>query len=158
VTAFASLNNGSLTNISVNDHYRAANNVSGAPLNYIPYNGLIFNSSTNVNVQSRATSIRSGVPYAVFRLAHQAPGGMAAAFQSPLLFVNYTEQVYTQHLALATVSNYFTPSNSTVNAVLDILVPRLVIVYVLSSFLRDLSVNFATADPSRHMLSPRSAC
>ncbi|KAF8259241.1 hypothetical protein EI94DRAFT_1616713 [Lactarius quietus] len=125
LTAFASLNNGTLTNIVPIDDYPAANNISGPPLNGIPYNGVIFNSSTDINVQARATSIRSGIPNAIFRLAQQSPGGLDFAFQNPIAFVNYTAQVYTQHLSLATTSNYFLPSNNTVPSVLTQLVPRL---------------------------------
>ncbi|KAI9439330.1 hypothetical protein H4582DRAFT_1948548 [Lactarius indigo] len=125
VTAFASLNNGSLTNVTVIDNYPAANNVSGPPLSGIPYNGLIFNSSTNINIQSRANSIRSGIPNAIFRQAQQAPGGPNSVFQDPKIFVDYTTQIYTRHLSLATKSNYFLPTNKTVNSVLTQLVPRL---------------------------------
>ncbi|KAH8984541.1 hypothetical protein EDB86DRAFT_2810702 [Lactarius hatsudake] len=125
VTAFASLNNGSLLNVSIIDNYPAANNVSGSPLNRIPYNGLIFNSSGNINIQSRANSIRSGIPNAIFREAEQAPGGLNSVFQDPNIFVNYTTQIYTRHLSLATKSNYFLPANKTINAVLTQLVPRL---------------------------------
>jgi len=125
LTAYASLNNGTLTNVVPNDDYPAANNVSGPPLNGIPYNGLIFNRSSDINVQARATSIKSGVPGAIFRLAQQSPGGLDYAFQNPLAFANYTEKVYTQHLSLATTSNYFLPSNQTVPSVLTQLLPRL---------------------------------
>lgn len=127
VTAFASLNNGSFTNVTKIDNYPAANNVSGPPLNGIPYNGLIFNSSSNINVQSRANAIRSGIPNAIFRQAQQAPGGLDSVFQDPKSFVTYTTQIYTRHLSLATKSNYFLPANKTVNAVLTQLEPRLYI-------------------------------
>jgi len=125
VTAFAAVNNGTLTSVTRNDDYPEANNVSGSPLNSLPYNGLIFNSSTDINVQARATSIRSGIPNAIYRLAEQSPGGLDLAFQDTTAFVNYTEQVYTQHLSVASISNYFVPSNDTVNSVLTQLVPRL---------------------------------
>ena len=39
--AFASLNNGSLTDVSEIDNYPEGNNVSGPPLNSIPYNGCV---------------------------------------------------------------------------------------------------------------------
>ncbi|KAH9036492.1 hypothetical protein EDB85DRAFT_1940369 [Lactarius pseudohatsudake] len=125
VTAFASLNNGSLLNVSTIDNYPAANNISGPPLSGTPYNGLIFNISGNINIQSRANSIRSGIPNAIFRQAQQAPGGLDSVFQDPRIFVDYTTQIYTRHLSLATKSNYFLPTNKTVSAVLTQLVPRL---------------------------------
>ena len=58
---------------------------------------LIFNSSTDINVQARATSIRSGIPNAIYRLAEQSPGGLDLAFQDTTAFVNYTEQVYVRY-------------------------------------------------------------
>ncbi|KAI9459252.1 hypothetical protein BJY52DRAFT_1267275 [Lactarius psammicola] len=125
VTAFASLNNGSLTDVKKIANYTAANNVSSTPLNGIPYNGLIFNNSANINVQSRANAIRSGIPGAIFRQAQQAPGGIDSVFQDPKTFVDYTTLIYTRHLSLATKSNYFVRTNNTVNAVLTQLVPRL---------------------------------
>ncbi|KAH9020401.1 hypothetical protein EDB85DRAFT_2004998 [Lactarius pseudohatsudake] len=125
VTAFAYLNNGSLLNVSRIDNYPAANNVSGPPLSGTPYNGLIFNNSADINIQSRAISIRSGIPNAIFRQAQQAPGGLDSVFQDPRIFVNYTTQIYTRHLSLATKSNYFLPTNKTVNAVLTQVVSRL---------------------------------
>jgi hypothetical protein len=112
VTAFAFLNNNSLTNVSIIDNYPKANNVSGAPLNGIPYNGygflvpslcsshyqilnrLIFDDSTDINVQSRANSIKSGIPNAIFRQAEQAPGGATSVFRNPTGFLGYTQQIY----------------------------------------------------------------
>ena len=113
VIAFASLDNGTINSVSKIDDYPEANNVSGNPLNTIPYNGyvslsdtshlvksqsclysLIFNTSTDVNVQARAISIRSGVPNAIYRLAQQSPGGLDFAFQNTEAFANYTDQVY----------------------------------------------------------------
>ncbi len=41
VTAFALLNNNSLTNVTKVDNYPKPNNVSGSPLNGIPYNGYV---------------------------------------------------------------------------------------------------------------------
>lgn len=90
VMAFASLDNGTITNV-LDNNYSEANNVSGLLLNTIPYNGylslsdtshlvkfraclysLIFNTSTNVNVQAREISIRS----AIFCLAQQSRRGL----------------------------------------------------------------------------------
>jgi len=125
VTAFAFLNNNSLTNVTILDNYPAANNVSGPPLNNTPYNGLIFDNSADINVQSRANSIKTGIPNAIFRQAQQAPGGLQSTFQDPNAFLNYTSRIYTLHLSLATKTNYFVEQNETVSAILTELVPRL---------------------------------
>ena len=55
---------------------------------------LIFDTSTDVNIQSRANSIRSGIPNAIFRQAEQAPGGLQSVFKNPNGFLGYTEQIY----------------------------------------------------------------
>ena len=116
VVAFASLNNNSLTNVTIVDNYPKANNVSGAPLNGLPYNGhvffsyfsicslshyvcrLIFNASSDFNIQARASSIRSGLPNAIFRQAQQAPGGLSSVFANPNGFLGYIESIYVCHL------------------------------------------------------------
>jgi hypothetical protein len=112
--AFASLNNNSLANVTIVDNYPKANNVSGAPLNGLPYNGhvfsvpfylpfslwvsrLIFDPSTDINVQSRANSIKSGIPNAIFRQAQQAPGGLSSVFANSNGFLTYTEKIYVRH-------------------------------------------------------------
>ncbi|KAH9005494.1 hypothetical protein EDB86DRAFT_2878526 [Lactarius hatsudake] len=125
VTAFASLSNGSLLDVSRIDNYPAGNNVSGPPLSGTPYNGLIFNNSADINIQARAISIRTGIPNAIFRQGQQAPGGLDSVFQDPRTFVDYTTQIYTRHLSLATKSNYFLPTNKNVTAVLTQVVSRL---------------------------------
>jgi len=58
---------------------------------------LIFDSSTDINVQSRANAIRSGIPGAIFRQAQQAPDGLQSTFQNPNGFLNYTRRIYVCH-------------------------------------------------------------
>jgi hypothetical protein len=55
---------------------------------------LIFDTSADINVQSRANSIRSGIPNAIFRQAEQAFGGLQSVFQNPNGFLGYTEKIY----------------------------------------------------------------
>ena len=43
---------------------------------------------------TRATSIATGIPSAIFRQAEQAPGGLQSAFQNRNKFLEYTEQIY----------------------------------------------------------------
>ncbi|KAI0274072.1 hypothetical protein BGY98DRAFT_921139 [Russula aff. rugulosa BPL654] len=141
VTANAFLNNNSLYNVSIIDNYPKANNVSGPPLNSIP---LIFNASPDFNIQSRANTIKTGIPNAIFRQAQQAPGGSTAVFQNPTGFLGYTQRIYTQHLSLATKSNYFIPDNRTVNAVLTQLSPRLFVEPITAHFLSALCVGISS--------------
>jgi len=100
------LNNNTLANVTTIDNYSKTNNVSGPPLDGVPYNGLIFDSSTDIN-------------------AEQAPGGPDSVFQDPNGFVTLTRRLYTRHLSLATTSNYFLYGNEIVPAVLTRLVTRL---------------------------------
>ena len=61
---------------------------------------LIFDPSNNINVQSRANSIQSGIPHAIFRSAEQSPQGLESVFQDPNGFLGYTSQVYVCHRLL----------------------------------------------------------
>ncbi|KAH9980405.1 hypothetical protein BJV74DRAFT_857216 [Russula compacta] len=83
VTAFATLNNNSLSYVTIVDNYPKANNVSGAPLNGTAYNGIMFDTSADINVQSRANSIRTGIPNAIFRAAVQSASGLQGAYDMP---------------------------------------------------------------------------
>jgi len=127
VTATAYTSNKSLANTIVIDNHRGANNVTGPPLNGVPYNGLIFDSSSDVNVQSRANYIRTGIPNAIFMLAQNTPGGPDSVFRDPSGFLSYTTQVYTRYLTMAAKSNYFVQVNQTVPAVVTQLVMRIFI-------------------------------
>ncbi|KAF8495945.1 hypothetical protein F5888DRAFT_1615206 [Russula emetica] len=156
VTAYALLNNNSLTNVTIVDNYPTANNVSGAPLNGIPYNGhvslLIFDDSPDINVQSRANTIRTGIPNSIFRQAQQAPGGSTSVFQNPDGFLAYTQQIYTQHLSLATKSNYFIPENKTVDAILTQLAPRLFVEPIAAHALASLCMGISSVVLVLHYL------
>jgi len=127
VTAFASLNNGSITSVTGNWNYGVPNNVSDSPLNGLAYNGVTFDNSSNPFVQSRANAINVGVPSAIFQSAEQLAGGAQAAFDDSNGFLSLTTQVYRQHLALAGTSIYFTATNETVNSLQTSLQSRLVI-------------------------------
>jgi len=135
ITAHADLSNGSFIDATNLDNYPKPNNVSGSPLNGSTYNGLIFDSSPDTNVQARATSIRTGVPNAIFRGAAQDPNGLQSVFDNSDGFLDLTNAVYTQYLALAAKSIYFLPNNQTVFAELTQLVPRLWIEPLSAHFL-----------------------
>ena len=55
---------------------------------------LVFNTSTDGNVQSRADSIKSGIPNAIFHQAQLVFGGPQSVFQDPNGFLGLTEQIY----------------------------------------------------------------
>lgn len=112
VRATASLNNGTLINVTSIDTYTRANNVTGAPQNSQAFNGyaqclrrftffftealpsrVVFNNSTNTFVQARATATRSGVPGAIFRFASQQPNGPGSVFENGG-FLDITRRVY----------------------------------------------------------------
>ncbi|KAI0247416.1 hypothetical protein BJV78DRAFT_1245577 [Lactifluus subvellereus] len=130
VTATAYTSNKSLANSVVIGKHQGTNNVTGAPLNGVPYNGLIFDNSSDINVQSRANSIRTGIPHAIFMWAQKTPGGPDSVFRDPNGFLSYTAQIYTRYLSMAAKSNYFVEVNQTVPAVVTQLVMRIFIPYV----------------------------
>ncbi|TFY64148.1 hypothetical protein EVG20_g6049 [Dentipellis fragilis] len=133
VMAYADLSSGALTGVQTLDNYPKPNNVSGTPLNGNVFNGLIFAQSSDTNIQARATSIKSGIPNAIFRGASQNSSGLQAVFDDQDAFTNLTTTVYTQYLALAAKSIYFLPADNQVFSRVTQLVPRLWIEYVLLS-------------------------
>ncbi|KAI0247421.1 hypothetical protein BJV78DRAFT_1364190 [Lactifluus subvellereus] len=127
VAATAYTSNKTLANVTVIRNYQGTNNVTGAPLNGVPYNGLIFEGSTDINVQSRANSIRTGIPNAIWMWAQKTPGGPDSVFRDPNGFVSYTTRTYTRYLSMAAKSNYFVEANQSVPAVVTQLVMRIFI-------------------------------
>ncbi|KAI0030027.1 hypothetical protein K488DRAFT_55106, partial [Vararia minispora EC-137] len=140
VQANASLSTGFLTGVTPVDDYPLANNVTGQPLQGRAFNGTV--ADANINTQARATAIRTGIPNAIFQRAEQDSRGLQAVFDDANGFLGNTLHVYTQHLALAATSVYFTPTDKSVPAVLTVLKPRLVIVKIPAHILAVLS--FAT--------------
>ena len=55
---------------------------------------LIFDDSTDVNINARALTIKTEIPGAIFRSATQADDGVDSVFQDVDGFVNRTTQVY----------------------------------------------------------------
>ena len=55
---------------------------------------LIFDSSSDINVQSRANAIQTGIPKAIFVMAQNTPGGPESVFKDPNGFLSYTTQTY----------------------------------------------------------------
>ena len=66
---------------------------------YVGLCRLVFNTSTDGNVQSRADSIKSGIPNAIFHQAQLVFGGPQSVFQDPNGFLGLTEQIYVSSIA-----------------------------------------------------------
>lgn len=58
---------------------------------------IMFDNSPDINVQSRANSIRTGIPNAIFRAAVQSPGGLQGAYDVPDGFLGFTSKIYVRH-------------------------------------------------------------
>ncbi|KAI3611371.1 hypothetical protein WG66_002222 [Moniliophthora roreri] len=130
VKAAASLSDGSLINVTEsvgNSEYSKPNNVTGAPLNGLAFNGLLFEDNTNPFIQARSIAVKSGVPGAIFRAAAQRAGGLQGTFDEPNAFLDLTNKTYTQHLSLSAKSIYFLSQNDTIPAQMNSLLPRLVL-------------------------------
>ncbi|KAJ7904984.1 hypothetical protein B0H13DRAFT_2024215 [Mycena leptocephala] len=125
IKAAADLSNGALTSVNIVNNYTASNNITGPPLNNVPYNAVIFEPSPDPFVQARANGTKVGVPGAIFRSALQQPNGLQSVFDLPNGFTDLTNTVYTQHLAITAKSIYFVDQNNTLSAVQSSLVPRL---------------------------------
>lgn len=61
---------------------------------------VVFNATnSDPNVAARASSIRSGLPNAIFRSAEQSPGGLQSVFDDSNGFLGYTTNVYVSGLS-----------------------------------------------------------
>jgi len=104
---------------------QGTNNVTGSPQNGRPYNGVVFESIQDPYISSRALAVNFGLPDAIHRYASRQPGGPLSVFQDPYGFLNATDNIYTQYLAIAAQINYFLKDNSTIPAQLTTEIPRL---------------------------------
>ncbi|KAK0436421.1 hypothetical protein EV421DRAFT_1980808, partial [Armillaria borealis] len=127
VTAQAYLQDRTIAECTPTDNYTQSNNVTGAPLFGHPFNAVVFNSSSNPFIQARANATNIAIPGTVFRFASQLENGPQSTFDLPNGFLDITNTVYTQHLALTAKNIYFVAENRTIAAQLESYVPRLVI-------------------------------
>ncbi|PBK62620.1 hypothetical protein ARMSODRAFT_895428 [Armillaria solidipes] len=127
VTAQAYLQDRTIAECNPTDNYTQSNNVTGAPLFGHPFNAVVFNSSSNPFIQARANATNIAIPGTVFRFASQLENGPQSTFDLPNGFLDITNTVYTQHLALTAKNIYFVAENRTIPAQLESYVPRLVI-------------------------------
>ncbi|GAW04104.1 hypothetical protein LENED_005872 [Lentinula edodes] len=126
VEATANLNNQSVVGVLELDSNVPSNNVTG-PFANSPFNGVIFENQTDPFIQARGTATTNGVPGAMFRFAAQSPGGADAVFSADNSFLDITNTVYTLYLAVVAQSIYFVPQDSTMDAQLSSIAPRLTI-------------------------------
>ncbi|KAJ3997251.1 hypothetical protein F5050DRAFT_1446459 [Lentinula boryana] len=143
VEVMANMNNDSVINVKELNSNVPSNNVTG-PYSNSPFNGfvalrrlrvlsenafisVIFENQTDPFIQARATATTNGVPGAIFRFAAQSPGGADAVFSAANPFLDITNTVYTLYLAVVAQSIYFVPQNSTMDAQLSSITPRLTI-------------------------------
>ncbi|CAK5278238.1 unnamed protein product [Mycena citricolor] len=94
VHATADLASGALTGVVPASDYLVANNVTGPPINGVPYNAVIFRPNVDPFIQARATATRVGVPGAIFRSALQSANGLQAIFGEPNGFLDIASNVY----------------------------------------------------------------
>ncbi|KAI0344122.1 hypothetical protein BDW22DRAFT_1372815 [Trametopsis cervina] len=129
IVTTVSLSNASLTGIEVKDTYTAPNNVSGAPLDGNVFNAVLFGDipGTDQFVKARATTIGSQIPGAILRFMSQDPTRLQNAFDSPDGFLNVTNTIYSQHLAVSAKTVYFVPANQKLSAEMTTLTERLIV-------------------------------
>ncbi|KAJ7262749.1 hypothetical protein B0H12DRAFT_1217525 [Mycena haematopus] len=125
VHAIADLSSGALTAVQIVNNYTIPTNISGDPLNGVPFNAVIFPENTNPFIQARADGTRVGVPGAIFRLATQQFNGLQSVFDLPNGFLDLTNTVYTQHLAVTAKDVYFVAENNQLYSKETFMVPRL---------------------------------
>ncbi|TEB26481.1 hypothetical protein FA13DRAFT_1636029 [Coprinellus micaceus] len=105
------------------------NEVTGGRDGGRSYNGVVFPATTNPFIQFRANATNSIVPAAIFRSMSQQQGGLASVFSPdrPNAVLDWTQKIYTQHLAVSSKGVYFVPGNSTLPAECTSHEPRLVV-------------------------------
>ncbi|KAG7085686.1 hypothetical protein E1B28_003231 [Marasmius oreades] len=127
VKATASLNTGSLINVTGIDDYDSPNDVTGGELAGKAFNGLLFPPTDNPFINARGVAANSAIPGAILRALSKQEGGLQTAFDQPNGFLDTTTKLYTQHLSLSAKSIYFVDDNTSLPALMVSLLPRLVI-------------------------------
>ncbi|KAF7361328.1 hypothetical protein MSAN_01165400 [Mycena sanguinolenta] len=126
IEATADLSSGALTKVQIVNSYTKPNNLSGDPLNGVPFNAVIFpTNTTNPFINARAQGTNIGVPGAIFRAASQQFNGLQSVFDLPNGFLDLTNTIYTRHLGVTAKNVYFVAENNQLNAWETFLVPRL---------------------------------
>ncbi|EED84233.1 predicted protein [Postia placenta Mad-698-R] len=86
--------------------FSATNNVTSGSLEGKAYNGVIFSNISSAILKARATSIQIGLLGSIYRSASQTTELLDSLFSSEDGFLNLTQQIYTQFLAVAAKSVY----------------------------------------------------
>ncbi|KAJ7280296.1 hypothetical protein C8J57DRAFT_1124912 [Mycena rebaudengoi] len=123
VSAAADLTTGQILSVNITTNITDGSVLNGDPLLGRAYNAVLFPNNSNPFVQARSISTRVGVPGAIFRSALQA--GLQPVFDRPNGFLDLTNKIYTQHLAITAKSVYFINQNNTLDARETSLVLRL---------------------------------
>ncbi|KAF8131280.1 hypothetical protein K438DRAFT_1999034 [Mycena galopus ATCC 62051] len=106
VQAVADLSSGALTGVKIINNYTTPTNISGAPLNGVPFNAVIFPDNPNPFIQARATARKWACP-------------------EPSSGAQLTNTTYTTHLAVTAKSVYFVDEINQLSSVQTYMVPRL---------------------------------
>ncbi|KAJ6510493.1 hypothetical protein C8R45DRAFT_390392 [Mycena sanguinolenta] len=125
VIATADLSSGALTKVQIVNSYTKPNNLSGDPLNGVPFNAVIFPDTANPFIEARAQGTRIGVPGAIFRAALQSFNGLQSVFDLANGFLDLTNTIYTRHLAVTAKNVYFIAENNQLTSAETFMVPRL---------------------------------
>ncbi|KLO16854.1 hypothetical protein SCHPADRAFT_937561 [Schizopora paradoxa] len=122
----ASIVSNALGNVTIISNITSQNNVTGAPLNGIPYNAVVFDPSPDEFTAARATATNNGVPGAILS-SFVRQNDLQSGFDTPDGFLNETTQIYTQHLALVAKNTYMISVAQTIPSITESLRPRLVL-------------------------------
>ncbi|KAJ3544237.1 hypothetical protein NMY22_g2844 [Coprinellus aureogranulatus] len=125
VNVLSDVATGNVLSIEATPDNVPANDVVGGQA----YNGVVFPINPNPFIQFRANATNSIVPAAIFRSMNQSDGGLRSAFSTdrPNAILDWTQKIYTQHLAVSAKGVYFVPANSSLPASCTSLEPRLVV-------------------------------
>ncbi|EJD54729.1 hypothetical protein AURDEDRAFT_110239 [Auricularia subglabra TFB-10046 SS5] len=123
------------------DPYTIHNNVTDAPLNGNPLNGIFFELPADADEvqRGRISAITQGLPSAILQMSAQPGGGGTAGLieKSGEKFAQLADQVYTLYLTLVAKEMYFITSGSS----------------TLSSEVRTWQKRLCMSEPATHILA-----
>ncbi|KAH9923793.1 hypothetical protein B0H21DRAFT_153867 [Amylocystis lapponica] len=153
VLATVSVNNTGLLTVTPLNNYTTPNNVTGSPLNEQAYNGLLIgDTQEDYFVTARATSISTGIPSTILRLALQIDPTLKNFSGSNDELVDAAERIYLLFLAVSAKSIYFVPATQNITVYATSEVQRLVIEPIPTHGLASLLLVIAVTGMIVHIL------
>ena len=86
---------------------------------------LFFSPPPDRFADARGVAVNAALPNAIHKDAAMNPRGMASSLRDISGQLNRVKKIYTQYLTIAAKSNFFIPTSTTVNPVIETWIPRI---------------------------------